>query len=810
MLTGLRASDASILTRLCAGDQRLFLRLGVLLQAKLAVTEHALGEIARDEPLKALVMDKRLRTATAAEFAGLIASSGSGADLVLVDEGDVEPGWRVIALVDEIGNPLLAASAPAPVEAVVLPPRLANLAPALRAPVEGLLHASADEQRAAALEQLRYAAPPLEVVTELMPMLLADAAGLVRERAIGLLVAAGAHVTVIDLVRALQREDWAAVARLAEPISALPPLQQDVAISALMAAVARGQVGQALIDVCLALAPVLARHAGLDRLLELLLPKRVNLVRLVRALQEHERERVATVLARALGQGVESDVQIIILLAAPGSRGDDRLLERGLDLLLAPAEQPSERMALAAALRRLDPDLASRIGRRAGELITAHDTSVYWLLAELCRDGAVDGTTADLLANALRRLLREAPGPHVAAILDHQVAAVLPASAAVRAGLVEPLGETVARFRDDRSRDLVLSAIAAIGPSAIEPLWRLAEEHPQPRVRLTAIAALPDLVAAAPQPAAAVARLLARLARAEGEAEAAALLVAAARVATAPALDADPAPAQQVDAAARDRGRSAIDACGFLAAGRHCDPVRRVDVLEALLAEVTAELPDTPMESRTDAATSEITFVIDTRLGEHTEHVPRALAALGRMGESPHLPPQLLRRLVDRLCHQWTLVSSWRVVWGPGNIQELGRLLGQLAQRPEFPGPLRLKICEVLTPRIGQIAVARALAAVFAAADGSFLSDLAGRVTDQLLRLAGGRHFADDEEEELAEVLVDFLAIPHLGTDGDALRRRLAGQIAVLRPRLSNRARATLRALLPGLDAAVRQRLEWV
>ena len=67
---------------------------------------------------------------------------------------------------------------------------------------EGLLLASADDQRAAALEQLRYAAPPLEVVSELMPMLLADAADLVRERAINLLVASGAHVTVIDLIRA--------------------------------------------------------------------------------------------------------------------------------------------------------------------------------------------------------------------------------------------------------------------------------------------------------------------------------------------------------------------------------------------------------------------------------------------------------------------------------------------------------------------------------------------------------------------------------------------------------------------------------
>jgi len=256
-------------------------------------------------------------------------------------------------------------------------------------------------------------------------------------------------------------------------------------------------------------------------------------------------------------------------------------------------------------------------------------------------------------------------------------------------------------------------------------------------------------------------------------------------------------------------GDLAIDALGWLAAGPQIAPLRRVEVLESLVAAITADLPDTPLSSTTDATTLDLTFVINNRLGEHTENVPRVLAALARMGTSPHLHPQLLRRLVDRLCHQWRLVSSWQVVWGPGNIQELGRVLGLLARRPDFPGPLRIRICEALLPRLGQLSVARSLAAVFADAEGSYLSDRAGRASETMLSLASGRHFADDEEEDLADVLVEYLAIHHLGGEGDSLRRRLAGQLTALRNKLSSRGLIRLREILAGLDDGMRQRLEW-
>ena len=51
---------------------------------------------------------------------------------------------------------------------------------------------------------------------------------------------------------------------------------------------------------------------------------------------------------RHLGQGVELDATIIILLAVPGRDADEALVDRGVDLLLERGEEPKERMALAA------------------------------------------------------------------------------------------------------------------------------------------------------------------------------------------------------------------------------------------------------------------------------------------------------------------------------------------------------------------------------------------------------------------------------------------------------------------------------
>jgi hypothetical protein len=826
MIRGLRAADAAILQRLCGGDTRLFLRLGALLQHHLSITEAALEAALTRPGARALLSDRRLQTIDLAGFNALL-SEGDGAGLGLILAGateGAESGWRVIALDDEVGNPLTPEPESVPVpEAVAATPAgepalsslVATLAPALRAPVEGLLSARADDQRAAALEQLRYAMPPLAVVSDLMPLLLADAAELVRERTIGLMVAAGAHVAVVDLVRALQRRDEAAMARAGEALASLSGPQRELSVAAIAASAQRGQITPGLVALCERLAGHLIGYRHLERLLEMLLSTRgISLLALVRALQEHDVELIDSLLRRQFGHGAESDATLVVLLAVPGRHGDDALLSRGVELLLSPEEAPQERMALASALRRLDaghlpPRLAARIAAHAGDIPQARDTSVHWLIAECCRDGTVTPATAELLAAALRRLLRDSPGPHLVAALDQQLPALIPASDAARGALVEPLVEVVARFRDERTRDLVAQCLIGIGAAAATTLWMLLEEHPHQTVRLLATELLPALLGQA-QPSArqlAARRLLAGLERATQGVERGALVTAAAQLARSSEVDAGLS--LLVDAAVKGQGDWGIEALGLLAAGAHLSEARRAEIIDQLLAKLGEDLPDASMEQQVDAGTDEVTFLLDDRLGAHTESVPRMLTALGRIGCSLTLPEALLKRLVQRLCSQWLKVSTWQTIWGPGNIQELGRVLGLLAARATFPGPLRVQICEALLPKLNQLVIARSLARVFVNADGPYLSELAGRAADRLVQLATDKYYAEDEWPELVETLVDYLVIPHLGTRAEAVRRRLVNLVSAYRAHCTSRARAKLRALLPDLTKDLQERLDW-
>ncbi|MBA3701037.1 MAG: hypothetical protein H0W78_19480 [Planctomycetes bacterium] len=825
MLRGLRTADAPLLQRLCAGDTRLYLRLGALLQAQLAFTEAALQSTIESPAGKHLLNDRRLKDVATQGFDALVAEHSCAAMGLILTEGEGEgegkvegkESWRVIALDDELNNPLnVTESVTAMVEVMpdtqALGELVATLTPSLRGPVEGLLQARADDQRAAALEQLRYAAPPLSVVCELMPMLLADAAELVRERAIGLLMASGASITVIDLVRALHRRDDHALGRLGETIASLPAMQLDLVVAALMATATRGQTTQAVMVLCQRLAQHLAQHRALDRLIELLLPTRLSLLTWVRALQEYDTARVEEILRSHLGRGLEQDATILILLAVPGHAGDAALVDLGVDLLLQRGEDPKERMALAAALRRLDHSkrLGALINARGLAIGEAHDTSVHWLIAELCRDRAIDSETAESLAHILRKLLRDAPGPHLVAILEQQLPALLPASDAARGALVEPLVEVIARFRDERTMDLVSACLSGIGTAATAAMWNLLEDHPHDNVRLLAADLLPHLIVSGERThgPAAVTRLLRGLERAQQARERGALVTAAARLTR--QLDLDSATCERIDSATVGLGEWAIEAIGHLTAAQHCPPARRDSLLDQLLDLLTEELPDRPVEQVRDPATDDVTFVLDASLGAHTQNIPKVLAALYLAGSTTYLPAESLARMVGRMCEQWRAVSSWQTIWGPGNIQDLGRVLGLMAGRLDFPGPLRVRICEALLPKLNQLTIARVLTRVFVAGDGPYLSGLAGKAAERLVQLASDKYYAEDEWPELVETLVDFLVIPHLGPQAESTRRRLVNLLQAYRAQCSSRARAKLRALLPDLSSDLRDRLDWV
>jgi len=842
MIRGLRVADTAQLQRLCGTDMKIFLRVGALLQSRLAFSELALESALATGPGRALIADRTLKDLSSSQFAALAQEPAVAAlGLTMVDESSgTDAGWRVVVLEDELANPLLveaqaqsmakdaaeSAATSEPASAELLPAEhlnhlstlAATLTPAIRGPLEGLLQARADDQRAAALEQLRYAMPPLTVVSELMPMILSDGAELVRERGIGLLIASGAHSLVVDLIRALIRRDDEALARLREPASRLSPEQHDLVISAVLAALSRGNVTQSLVDLCSSLAVPLAAHRHLPRLLEIIVPTRLSLLDLVRSLQAEDAARVQAILLGQLGMGAERDALLVVLLADPrhaaqAGRDHPRLIDRGLDLLIAASAVPPERMALAAALHRLDHDgyLGMALAAKGMAIGQSYDTSVHWLISELCRDRSISAETGELLADTVRRLLRDASGPHLVAMLEQQLPALIPGSDAVRRAMVEPMVETIARFIDERSRDLVIECLTALGTTVVDPLWILLEEHPHLAIRMLAAELLPQILSRADTATAsgATRRLLAGLGRAEQLTERAALLTAAAQFTVIPAMAGDTTLVREIDQALSVLGRLRTTALGYIAAGPGLGEERRCAIVGELLEEVLIEVPDAPVRTETDPATDEVTFVLDERLGEHTDILPQVLGALARIGSAKDLPRPLLRTIVSRLCLQWRRVSQWQVIWGPGNIQALAQTLGALAEHRDFPGPLRLQVCESLMPSIAQLHIARSLARVFASADGSFLSGLAGKAAQRMVDLSSESYFAEDEQEALAEVLVDFLAIPHLGPTGPSVRRRLINVITVKRTHLTSRARAKLRFVAGDLDEELRLKLDW-
>lgn len=817
MLTGLRAADAPLIQRLVQGDMKLLLRLGALLQDGIAISEPALQSIISGGQT-ALLLDRRLKGSDQAGFATL-ATEHKTDDLILATAPD---GVRVIALADEVGNPFTAALEPAPVVAPIgFNAVVAQLSPALRTPVEGLLAARADDQRAAALEQLRYAMPPLPVVCELMPMLLADGAEMVRERAIALLVASGAHVAVVDAIRAIQRGDDTALARQADAVARLPAAQQELALAAVLAQLARGLATPGLVALAKGMAPLLAGHRSLERLFELLLPRHLSLIDLVRSLQQHDRLRVDVLLSRNLGMDPDQDAQLIVLLAAPDlPAGSDPLaimdlLERGVTLLLAPVQAPRERMALAAALRRIDafhPErpLARLLARNdAATIAKSFDTSVYWLLADLCRDGVVDAATGEILAHTCRRLLRDAAGPHLVSLLEQQLPALLPASPTALLALVEPTVETVARFHDDRSHDVVIACVLALGVPALPALWDALIDHPRAEVRQLCCELIAELSIRAEGPAEpGIDRLLGILTRVADTDERAALVIAAARILAARQVQ-DPEVHARILSATNSLGDQGMVALGHLAASSVCPAELRLDLTERMLRSLQEDVPDAPVETEIDPTNQEVTFLLDDALTRHTDLIPRVLHALQQIGSAPDVPIALQQRVMERLCRQWRKVASWEVVWGPGNIRELGETIARLAERPTCPATQRVQAAEALLIGANQLAIARALARVFISGSGTYLATIAGRATARLVQLAAEDYYADDERIDLVEVLVEMLSIPALGKEDVSLRRRLVNLIATLHQHASARARLRLRYLRPELEPGLQERLEW-
>lgn len=819
MPAGLRAADAPQIQQLCQGDKGLLMRVGALLQSQLCVTEAVLEEISYSPQIRKLLMDRSLKDCDSDSFASIVdrhACQDSG--LQMSAETD---GWRCLHLEDEVGN--LFAEEAATRERddgheqhwqQSVNDLLPTLHSSVRTPLEGLLSAQGDDQRAAAIEQLRYASPSLSVVSELMPVILADGADVVRERGIGLLTAAGASPVVTDIIRALQRNDTKTLDRLQEHVPRLPYEQKELIFAALIASASRGDLSNAMVQLSSLLADVIAHHRGLSRYLELLLLHGTNmsLVKFVRLLQDHNPETVNQLLHGFLGQSTASDARILVLLANDRKDFTEDLMRLGVEFLLSRQEEPRDRMGLANALRRMNTgqELAQLIASQAHELEHTRDSTVYWLLSELSRNQLIAVEDANLISDQIRLILRRGDGPHTVSILDQQLPALLPCDAGQRQRMVEPLAELLARFRDERSQDQINTCLTLMGDAAIEPLWRIITSHPKAEVRIACVNILPTLLADKNEDEKHEAiQVLRQESKLLSDQQHKGLFYLSAAILLHQVED-DRGVCEQLNQDCAAIGSQTIDASAWLVASKHIQPDRRLKLIEYMLNLINAELPEGTNEETVDPGTEEITYILDANLSMHTDLVPRALRGLEIICDAPGLPPQLLRRISISLINQWRKVSRWEVIWGPANIHQLAQSLAAIASRASYPESMRIQVAEALATRSNQIKIAEFLIGVFQASKTGRIYEIASKVVLRILKNCNDNQYAEDEYGELAYILAHFLTLPELDTYADHIYIKIARTISMYQSHCSIRTREYLQQHLTDFETPIRDQFDWL
>ncbi len=817
MAIGLRAADGPKIHRLCGEDRRLFMRIGNLMQAGITVSEAVLAEAGRLDWLRSLLMHRGLREVAPAGFSDFATGFDPGAEeLLLVEEAGEARTWRVLAWTDEVDNPLLEAAA-GPAEdrnleglRSVLPTATLDC----RMTIEALLDADSDEERAAALEKLRYHLPPPEVLMELLPLVLADSAEVVRARAHNLLAASGARPPVIELIRCLQEDDEIGIRAVFDPLSKLPPEQALLALEAVIAHLGRGTLNQTVVDLCAAHAQQLLSLPRLEHCLELLYAhcQAVSLVPLIRRLQAADHQRIDACLRGLLGQSDEGDTRLLAALLVEGGYCDADDAERALDLLLAGGHVPRDRMGLAAALVRIGnrEEVLVRLVARRREIPSCPDPAALWLIGTYCRAGLVDSAAADALAASILDICMEGDTQQLTAVLEQQLLRLLPATPEKLARSVEPLGELATRTRDARNLSVIEHNLCGLPMAAAEPLWRLLEEHPHANARRVAVTALAPVLAAADADTLipAVERALADLpARPDAGGHFASLLALAARLADLPGLDEDPGPARAVDHRAEDAGIHAVEAWGHLVAGPHLPLARRSELITILLRLLTHRIEEDHTQEVEEEGEDTPLYVLDRALSRHTEWVPEILAALHIISASPHLPGPLLRQILDALIAQFGEVAGWKAVWAPGNVMDLATALTDIALVPGCPRGLRSEALKALRPHLRNPTIATHTARIANVADNPHL---AGSLATELVDHLVNERMADEDQHAVANAAVAFLAVPDLGEHDERLRRQLATVLARLQAHLTGRSREQLLELLPDLDEDVRRRLEWL
>ena len=820
MVQGLRIEDAAKLQELLMADQRLLARVGALLQQRLAVTSAVLAEWPKMEGLRDLLMDRALGTISEENSPELLASHcGEQSGLMIIT---AEDDWRVLAFDDEIDNPLLAGMPGTQAHEADSHDALHLALPQYLHPaVDSLLAASSDTERTAAVEQLRYQKPPLEALRHLMPLFLGDGSEHVREAARRLLTESGAQPSVYRLLAFFSEPDERQLKILQEELGAVDQPHAEICIAILRAALDQKSSVNDILRLSQCIPLQLARSDQLPTLLGALLHhgNALSLLGLVRGMQaQTDTSQVEAYLESLFGASREMDGRLIALLTPPGHQLSPELINRSIDLLTSLEPEPVDRMPIATALLQAanSEHIFATFVDACVDRVHPLDSASIWLLGEWAREKRFSESQSHQLHQLLLRTCEQGDGPQINTLLEQRIPALLYKNSDLAGSFIAVLGELASRTRASRNLDLIQTQITELAIGQADACWHLIEEHPHGGARQMGLQALPCAIISDESAALTnhINRLLIVLHKRSSDKQLAGREEAALVASTAARISMHIPPSEgttaidDLDQAASNLGPYGWQALGILAASHHCTPNRRSALIDLFLRNCLGEV--------TDRGTKEVengdntTFIFDQSLSAHTHFVPDLLHALDGLCRSEFTPKPLLKHIIERLSSHFLAVSKWEIVWAPGNINQLAKLLSNLAKESLFPTILRRRIVEALSTRLSQPEMAKMLGEVLAADLDGELSAHAARTLEQIITYHAQNQYLDDERAELCAALIAYLRIPDYGDNDQQLRNRLATTLSSLKRHINKTLQESLAQIIVESSSEVQQRLAWV
>jgi len=178
-------------------------------------------------------------------------------------------------------------------------------------------------------------------------------------------------------------------------------------------------------------------------------------------------------------------------------------------------------------------------------------------------------------------------------------------------------------------------------------------------------------------------------------------------------------------------------------------------------------------ELRSDEGTH---LVFGAQTSVYTDLIPEILAGLRRVLESGRPAPGVRRKIAERLCARYEAVVDYREVWAPGNVAELGELLGAAATVEGIDAASRRKLIDALRTNLRNLGTVRVLAGVFSKYDEEergYLESLDQFATEVLAYLDRPEYRERDDQRILLESLGRIAGNRRLAVDkGESERRR--------------------------------------